>query len=475
MGNAGDFYIDTSTSTMYGPKAASVYGADESPLGGTPTNTLAGGYATASRFKFLVDGRIIALKFYRSSASTQTSRTLKLWKPDGTLVASAVTAGETGQQWITATLATPYVVTANDELHVGYDEPASLMYSGPRTSLVPAHVTILGSAYGGLGSFPTNFDPGTMYGYGDVVFDPATQAIWPIAMQPVSGVPAGGTTGQQLTKVSGTDFDTTWTTDPQQLTGTGAPAASTGNVGDFYIDTSTSTMYGPKVGVSFGSPESVLGSGAPPNIGSGPYMEGNRLRVLVAGQIAQLRYYAVSAGVARKVTLWRNSDQAKLSEVSHTAGAVGWQTATLATPVLVAANTDLTVSVDPTNDIYGPIAPSLSANITWLSGAYGTTGGSYPASNDPNDMYWVDIVFQAGTTPWPIAMQPGGAPTLAYRHVQSSAATTWSITHNLSFRPNVAAVDSTGREIWPGATDYTSATTVQLTFSAAVGGEAYLS
>src|SRR5262249_4633753 len=105
--------------------------------------------------------------------------------------------------------------------------------------------------------------------------------------------------------------------------GRGAPAASTGNVGDFYIVTSTSTMYGPKVGVSFGSPESVLGSGAPPNIGSGPYMEGNRLRVLVAGQIAQLRYYAVSAGVARKVTLWRNSDQAKLSEVSHTAGAVG--------------------------------------------------------------------------------------------------------------------------------------------------------
>jgi len=69
----------------------------------------------------------------------------------------------------------------------------------------------------------------------------------------------------------------------------------------------------------------------------------------------------------------------------------------------------------------------------------------------------------------------GTSEVQAYRHVQATAATTWSITHNLSFRPNVAAVDSTGREIWPGATDYTSATTVQLTFSAAVGGEAYLS
>jgi hypothetical protein len=65
--------------------------------------------------------------------------------------------------------------------------------------------------------------------------------------------------------------------------------------------------------------------------------------------------------------------------------------------------------------------------------------------------------------------------TLAYQHVQATAATTWTITHNLSFRPNVTAVDSTGREIVPGAVDYPNATAVTLTFSAAVGGAAYLS
>src|SRR5215510_12172430 len=63
---------------------------------------------------------------------------------------------------------------------------------------------------------------------------------------------------------------------------------------------------------------------------------------------------------------------------------------------------------------------------------------------------------------------PAAGAALAYRHVQSSAAVTWSITHNLSFRPNISAVDSTGREIWPGATDYTSATAVQLTIYGAV-------
>jgi hypothetical protein len=72
--------------------------------------------------------------------------------------------------------------------------------------------------------------------------------------------------------------------------------------------------------------------------------------------------------------------------------------------------------------------------------------------------------------PGPAGGDPGA---LAYRHVQATAATVWSIPHNLPFRPNVTAVDSTGQVIVPGTVLYTSATTVQLTFSAAVGGEAY--
>jgi hypothetical protein len=71
-------------------------------------------------------------------------------------------------------------------------------------------------------------------------------------------------------------------------------------------------------------------------------------------------------------------------------------------------------------------------------------------------------------------MGPAGTESGAYRHVQLTAATIWTITHNLPYRPNVSVVDSSGSEIWPGVTQYISSTTVQLTFSAAVGGEAYL-
>ena len=64
---------------------------------------------------------------------------------------------------------------------------------------------------------------------------------------------------------------------------------------------------------------------------------------------------------------------------------------------------------------------------------------------------------------------------LAYRHYQTNAATQWTVHHNLGFRPSVMAVDSAGEWIVPGTTRYVDDNTVQLDFSAAVGGEAYFS
>jgi hypothetical protein len=66
----------------------------------------------------------------------------------------------------------------------------------------------------------------------------------------------------------------------------------------------------------------------------------------------------------------------------------------------------------------------------------------------------------------------GGAG--AYTHVQGTAAAVWTIDHGLSFLPNVAVVDSTGRAA-EGDVVYTDADTVTITFSAAFSGKAYLS
>lgn len=65
-------------------------------------------------------------------------------------------------------------------------------------------------------------------------------------------------------------------------------------------------------------------------------------------------------------------------------------------------------------------------------------------------------------------------PIISYVHTQEIASTSWVITHNLNFYPNVTVINSTGANI-VGDITYTSTTSVTLTFSAAVSGTAYLS
>jgi hypothetical protein len=84
----------------------------------------------------------------------------------------------------------------------------------------------------------------------------------------------------------------------------------------------------------------------------------------------------------------------------------------------------------------------------------------------PND---VNVVIGAGVPP--TAASAAGY----YRHYQTAAATTWSVPHNLGFRPNVTVVDSAYDAIFPGNVHYPDDNNVTLTFSASVGGEAYLS
>ena len=61
-----------------------------------------------------------------------------------------------------------------------------------------------------------------------------------------------------------------------------------------------------------------------------------------------------------------------------------------------------------------------------------------------------------------------------YTHDQSSPTTTWSITHNLGYRPNVAVVD-TSDTVCFGDVDYTNDNALVVTFAQSFGGKAYLS
>ena len=63
---------------------------------------------------------------------------------------------------------------------------------------------------------------------------------------------------------------------------------------------------------------------------------------------------------------------------------------------------------------------------------------------------------------------------VSYTHNQSAASTTWTIQHNLNFKPNVTVFDS-GESMVEGSVTHTSNTTLTITFSAAISGRAHLS
>jgi hypothetical protein len=62
----------------------------------------------------------------------------------------------------------------------------------------------------------------------------------------------------------------------------------------------------------------------------------------------------------------------------------------------------------------------------------------------------------------------------AFTHIQGSPASTWVINHNLGFYPNAVVIDSGGAQV-EGDPVYTSLNQMQLVFSGAFSGVAYLS
>jgi hypothetical protein len=76
----------------------------------------------------------------------------------------------------------------------------------------------------------------------------------------------------------------------------------------------------------------------------------------------------------------------------------------------------------------------------------------------------------------PIGLQglSGATVAIAYTHTQGVSANTWTIVHNLNFKPNVTIMDSAG-SIVEGEIEYLDNNSVRLTFSYAFSGNAYLS
>lgn len=243
----GDFYINTSTYEIYGPKASGSWGSGTSLVGPTgATGSTGATGATGSAGTNGTDGKTILNgtgapsgglgidgDFYLNTANYDFygPKASGSWGSPTSLVGPTGATGATG--------ATGSTGAAGADGADGAD--GNTVRSGS------------GTPSGGLGvdgDFYINTAANTIYG-------PKTSGSWG---SPTSIVGPTGATGSNGT--NGTNGNTV-------LNGSGAPSGGTGVNGDFYLNTANYDFYGPKTGGSWGSPVSLKYNITPQTLTSG--------------------------------------------------------------------------------------------------------------------------------------------------------------------------------------------------------------
>jgi hypothetical protein len=146
--------------------------ASQSPA--TPTYST--GIVLGIRLQCVVDGKITALRFYRLTPSSTTSRVMKLWRePAHTLVATSQPSVENISQtgWIELPLTPPLDAVAGDIFVASYEQPNGDTYGRTNTASVSesAELAIVTSACWGsaMGGFPASDTPLATF-FADVSF-----------------------------------------------------------------------------------------------------------------------------------------------------------------------------------------------------------------------------------------------------------------------------------------------------------------
>ncbi|MEZ0392009.1 MAG: DUF4082 domain-containing protein, partial [Pseudobdellovibrionaceae bacterium] len=139
------------------------------------------------------------------------------------------------------------------------------------------------------------------------------------------------------------------------------------------------------------------------------YELGMKFTSTVSGKITGIRFYKGSSESGTRTGKIYSSTGALLASVTFPAGtASGWQQATLASPLSIAANTQYTVSVNTgagyyvaTNDgMASQISSGSLRSVVGNNGVYGPVGAR-PTNSYQNSNYFRDIVFVADSSSSP--------------------------------------------------------------------------
>ena len=212
-GSAGDFYIDTAASNLYGPKTTtwpspiSLIG----PIGAGLTWLGAWSAGTYNEFD--------AVSNDGSSYIANKTTTNEPPHADWDLLVSKGDAGTNGLTLLSGTV-DPTTEGVNGDFYIN---TATTKIFGPKATTWPAGVVYVGTnGTNGLTLLSGTSDPTTQGVNGDFyintattkIFGPKAAGTWPAGVVYVgatgAGVVSGGTVGQILEKVDGTNYNTRW-------------------------------------------------------------------------------------------------------------------------------------------------------------------------------------------------------------------------------------------------------------------------
>jgi len=399
------------------------------------------------KFSADVSGYINGIRFYKGPSNTGT-HIGNLWSSSGQLLARATFTGETASGWQQVFFSQPVAITAGT-VYVASYHTAVGNYSdtvggfSAQLDNEDLHAPASGSsggngvyAYGGT-QFPNQTYNATNY-WVDVIFN--TQNIDMAPPSVVSTVPVSNATGvsTSIAAVTAT-FDRSVVASSIQFTLTGPNnQAVAGTVS--YNDSNFTTTFQPSAALATGTTYTASISGARSQAGfsmTSPYswsfstvrscpcslfpstatpatvtaQDPNALELGmkftsdVSGNVTGVRFYKGPSNTGTHIgNLWSSSGQllATVTFTNETAG--GWQQASFAQPVAIAAGTTYVISYHTNVGFYsfdGGYFNSPVDNVplhgvgngTSANGVYKYGGSQFPTQSYNASNYWVDVVF----------------------------------------------------------------------------------
>jgi Collagen triple helix repeat (20 copies) len=193
--------------------------------------------------------------------------------------------------------------------------------------------------------------------------------------------------------------------------GVGPPPEALGELGSYYIDTSTGMQYGPKANVVPTYEEPIVGQ-TNPNVAMANNGGGSNWKFLQSCRIVGATYKrCVGANPSIHIQVW-NAAGAKVADVVDTQADVdGTFQVMFPTPVSISANSTAIVCMAVPSGNLPRRDPAetwgSTANVVWQDQRYCNIWDTVPNAVWAGGMWYVQPIVQIGSS-WPVIFPPAG-------------------------------------------------------------------